>query len=222
MIVEIEGTATIKGNITYTNEILNSIYDIPQVIIFADNIDIAPSVTQIDAWLMVGLNNATSQTKLEYTTTGEINNCANGITEDTLIAANGPYGNQGDNFMPGTENDGNLSKACNSRLKINGPVQARKLRLLRSYGAGMGLQCEYSYQHEQDYTSGAWQAQWPNAGKIANCGGAGIGTGPFPYDSATPAEVFNLRADTYLWAFRQVENYSQAFVTFSREVAPRW
>jgi hypothetical protein len=105
-------------------------------------------------------------------------------------------------------------------------VQAKKLRLLRSYGAGMGLDCNYDYKDKDPvngttYTSSN-QAEWPNAGKTANCGSKWYGTGTFPYDSATPAEVFNLRADAYLWAYKQVENYSQAFVTYSREVAPRY
>jgi hypothetical protein len=194
VIVEIEGTATITGDITYTTDTLSSINDIPQVLIFANDIDIAPQVTQIDAWLMVGLNGGG----------GVINTCANGIDKDTLLAANGAYGT--DSFMSGTENNGSLSRACNNRLKINGPVQAKKLKLLRSYGAGMGLNCPYA-------------TQWPNGGGLGNCGG---GSGNFPYDSATPAEVFNLRADAYLWAYRQTENYSQAFVTYQREVAPRW
>jgi hypothetical protein len=106
-------------------------------------------------------------------------------------------------------------------------VQAKKLRLLRSYGAGMGLDCNYDYKDKDPvngttYTSSD-QAQWPNGGRTGNCVNFGsTGTGSFPYDSATPAEVFNLRADTYLWAYKQVENYSQAFVTYSREVAPRY
>ncbi|MDR2063189.1 MAG: hypothetical protein LBQ02_00125 [Candidatus Nomurabacteria bacterium] len=214
VIVEINGKATITGNITYTNEALSSIYDIPQVLIFADDIDIAPSVTQIDAWLMVGLKGGN----------GTINTCANGIAEDTLIASNG-----GDSFStkdnlynhspsaPSSAN-GNQSEQCRNRLKINGPVQAKQLRLLRSYGAGMGLSCRYGY------TDGNIAAtQWPNGSRTSNCGSfPNLGSGNFPYDSSTPAEVFNLRADAYLWAYKQVENYSQAFVTYQREVAPRY
>jgi hypothetical protein len=213
VIVEIEGKATIKGNITYTDKTLNSIYEIPQVIIFAEDIDIEPQVTQIDAWLMVGLNGGG----------GVINTCANGITESTLTAANRVYNYPNDGTIPLEGSDvPTASKECNSRLKINGPVQAKKLRLLRSYGAGMGLEeCEYSYDDTLAYNHDR-QAQWPNGGRTGVCGSRWGGVGPFPYDSATPAEVFNLRADAYLWAYRQVENYSQAFVTFEREVAPRY
>jgi hypothetical protein len=227
VIVEINGTATVKGNITYTNENLSSIYDIPQVVIFANNIDIEPQVTQIDAWLMIGLDDKTSNTKIGGNTTGEINTCANGVTENSLIAINRVYQYNHGVTMPSEDSfsgdgDPENSKQCNSRLKINGPVQAKKLRLLRSYGAGMGLnECRYNYKDNLGYTDGN-QADWPNGGRYANCGTNWYGTGPFPHDSATPAEVFNLRADAYLWAYRQTENYSQAFVTYSREVAPRW
>jgi hypothetical protein len=233
VIVEIDGTATIKGNITYADEDgnpnndvyksedMDSIYNIPQAIIFATNIDIEPQVTQIDAWLMVGLDQSKkSATKLEGSTNGEINTCANGIKENTLIAANGQYGD--DSFFSDTPaEEGAWSRECNSRLKVNGPVQAKKLRLLRSYGAGMGLECKYNYSDAIVYNH-ANQAEWPNGGSVKSCGAPQFGTGPFPYDSATPAEVFNLRADAYLWAYRQTENYSQAFVTYSREVAPRF
>ncbi|MDR2063419.1 MAG: hypothetical protein LBQ02_01320 [Candidatus Nomurabacteria bacterium] len=219
VIVEVNGTARIDGNITYTDALLESIYEIPQVIIFADNVDIAPSVTQVDAWLMVGLNGGS----------GIINTCANGIVafegdDNSLIASNG--GDVfGDSSVVGKGN-GSLSEHCRTRLKINGPVQAKKLKLLRSYGAGMGLQCNYDYKDKNTingttYTSND-QAQWPNGGRTSNCGSKWYGTGEFSYDSATPAEVFNLRADAYLWAYKQVENYSQAFVTYSREVAPRY
>jgi hypothetical protein len=199
VIVEVGGKATIAGNITYTSAELKSIYEIPQVLIFAGDIDIKYDVTQIDAWLLAGLKGGG----------GVINTCANGIAENTLIASNG-----GDAFVPagqdGDSSSGGLSEQCRKRLKINGPTQAKQLRLLRSYGAGMGLSCVYPIQ-------------WPNGAGLGNCGSLpGFDSGSFPYDSATPAEVFNLRADAYLWAYRQAENYSQAFVTYSREVAPRY
>ncbi|MDR2063331.1 MAG: hypothetical protein LBQ02_00860 [Candidatus Nomurabacteria bacterium] len=217
IIVEVNGKATITGNITYNSSELSSIYEIPQVIIFADDIDIAPSVTQIDAWLMVGLKGGS----------GTINTCANGIAEGTLIASNGGdvFTSQdnlkGDPSTPSSAN-GNQSEQCRNRLKINGPVQAKKLKLLRTWGAGMGLDCNYDYKDGIGYANSN-QAEWPNGGRTGNCVNFGsTGTGSFPYDSATPAEVFNLRADAYLWSYRQVENYSQAFVTYSREVAPRY
>ena len=47
--------------------------------------------------------------------------------------------------------------------------------------------------------------------------------GAFPGDnSIEPAEVFNLRADTYLWAYSQSEDFHQAVTTYTRELAPRY
>ncbi|MBR3323263.1 hypothetical protein IKG16_00005, partial [Candidatus Saccharibacteria bacterium] len=47
--------------------------------------------------------------------------------------------------------------------------------------------------------------------------------GALPGDgSIEPAEVFNLRADTYLWAYSQSEDYHQVITTYSRELAPRY
>ena len=40
--------------------------------------------------------------------------------------------------------------------------------------------------------------------------------------SITPAEIFNLRPDTYLWAYNQAQRFSQAVTTYSRELAPRF
>jgi len=48
---------------------------------------------------------------------------------------------------------------------------------------------------------------------------AGAGTGPA---SILPAETFNLRPDSYLWAYNQAQRFSQAVTTYSRELAPRY
>lgn len=48
-------------------------------------------------------------------------------------------------------------------------------------------------------------------------GGAGSG-----HASIEPAEVFDLRPDTYLWGYNQAQRYSQATVTYQKEVAPRY
>ncbi|MBR3135151.1 hypothetical protein IKG54_01110, partial [Candidatus Saccharibacteria bacterium] len=48
-------------------------------------------------------------------------------------------------------------------------------------------------------------------------------SGAYPGDnSIEPAEVFNLRADAYLWGYSQSEDFHQAVTTYTREVAPRY
>lgn len=52
VIILATGTVTIDGPITYTNNPLNKLSDIPQVVIIAANINIRDSVPQVDAWLL--------------------------------------------------------------------------------------------------------------------------------------------------------------------------
>ncbi|MBR0133786.1 hypothetical protein IJM16_00780 [Candidatus Saccharibacteria bacterium] len=55
------------------------------------------------------------------------------------------------------------------------------------------------------------------------------GTG-FTYDfwgnkintKASPAEIFTMGPETYLWSFNQAQRYSQATTTYARELAPRY
>ncbi len=57
------------------------------------------------------------------------------------------------------------------------------------------------------------------AGKLRlyRTGGAGVGD-----RSIDPAERFDLRPDTYLWAYSQAQRFSQAISTYTRELAPRY
>lgn len=48
---------------------------------------------------------------------------------------------------------------------------------------------------------------------------AGAGSGNASID---PAEIFNLRPDTYLWGYSQAQKFSEAYVVYSRELAPRY
>lgn len=69
-------TVTISGNINYTNDELDKISDIPQVVIIALNIVIADSVTNVDAWLVA--TGADSE--------GRINTCgAGGVGQSTNL-----------------------------------------------------------------------------------------------------------------------------------------
>jgi hypothetical protein len=152
VIVEATGKVTIDGSgITLNNGSYNDIARIPQVLIFAGSIDIAPSVTRVDAWLLAGLNGGS----------GTINTCG------------GPGGVTAVSQLDGSK--------CTNQLKINGPVMASRIWLHRTAGAGTGMP-----------------------------------------DSARPAEVFYLPASTYLWAYNQSANLSQAYLTYAREVAPRF
>jgi hypothetical protein len=80
-VIVASGTVTITGNITYTDEVLNRVNDIPQVVIIARDILIQDNVSRIDAWLVAD---------------NTINTCANvtgRLTSEkcnTLLEVNGP------------------------------------------------------------------------------------------------------------------------------------
>lgn len=103
-------TVTVSGNITYTNDSLDGIKDIPQVVIIARNIIIADRATQVDAWLVAtGTGNE-----------GRVNTCGAGdeVGEATSLT----------------------SSLCTSPLRVNGPVIANKLLLRRTAGSGTGAE----------------------------------------------------------------------------------
>jgi hypothetical protein len=83
---------------------------------------------------------------------------------------------------------------CKNRLVVNGPVFAKNLFLNRTWGAFHG--------------SGT-------VNPVTDVYGTNDG-------SITPAEIFNLRPDTYLWAYNQAQRFSQAVVTYTRELPPRY
>jgi hypothetical protein len=148
LIVESTGTVVIGGDIALANGPYTDISQIPQVMIFAPDIQIEPGVKRVDAWLLAGLDSGT----------GTINTCR-GISSVAEL-------------------DG---KKCAAPLRISGPVIASRVLLHRTAGADPGMP-----------------------------------------DSARPAEVLYLSPATYLWAYNQSANLSQAFLTYAREVAPRF
>ena len=107
-----DANVTITGNITYTNGVLTSINDIPQLIIIAKNIYIADNVTQIDAWLIAKPSATLSD--------GVLNTCA--YVGGARLADTAPLS----------------STICNKQLLVNGPVMANRLLLRRTTDPGTG------------------------------------------------------------------------------------
>jgi hypothetical protein len=81
VVIMATGTVTIADQITYSTAVLNSIRDIPQVVIIANNINIRDNVKQVDAWLV-----ATTAVNTCYNFAGSLNSnkCNN------PLAVNGP------------------------------------------------------------------------------------------------------------------------------------
>ena len=102
-------TVNITGNINYASGPVNSVKDIPQMIIIANNINISPSVGNVDSWLIA---------KNALATCDEIGSASD------LNTTSSAY---------------NLSSNdCKNTLRVNGPVMAKKLWLRRTAGAGTG------------------------------------------------------------------------------------
>ncbi len=93
---------------------------------------------------------------------------------------------------------------CGLTLVINGPVFAKHIDLLRTAGAFHGY-ADTSAKNVLDRSVGATG-----------------GSDDKKKGSVAPAEIFNLRADVYIWAFNQAQRYSEAVVTYTRELAPRY
>ena len=102
-------TVNITGNINYASGPVNSVKDIPQMIIIANNINISPSVGNVDSWLIA---------KNALATCDEIGSASD---LDTTSSAYNLSSND-----------------CKSTLRVNGPVMAKKLWLRRTAGAGTG------------------------------------------------------------------------------------
>ncbi len=139
-----KANVVIKTDIKYTGSRLNSVNDIPQVVIIGNNITIDPGVKQVDAWLIASGTN------------GNLSTCS-GVTFTDLKA-----------------------DTCNERLTVNGPVAARKLFLYRTAGSGKGEA------------------------------------------SNDPAEVFNLRADAYVWAAQYAASSNRIQTASTTELPPRF
>lgn len=81
VVILASGTVTIIDNISYTDATLNSVRDIPQVVIIANNINIHGNVRQIDAWLVAS---GTINTCNDFTGNLTSNKC------NQPLAVNGP------------------------------------------------------------------------------------------------------------------------------------
>lgn len=91
---------------------------------------------------------------------------------------------------------GVTSLACANQLVFNGPVVAGNMDLQRSFGADSQAKIR----------------------KGLNTAGANVDT-----SRESSAEIFNLRADTYLWAYAQAARYASSYSeAYTRELAPRY
>ncbi len=98
----------------------------------------------------------------------------------------------------GTETRPADSHPCDAPLRVNGPVIASSLKLNRTGGADI--------TNDGDNYTAVLGPTYIN-----------------DWQKYTPAEVFNLSADTYLWAYAQAGRYGSSYTeAYSRELPPRY
>ena len=133
IVIKSSGVVRISGDLLYTDT--NDVRQLPQLIIYAKNIIIEPSVGEVNAWLITQKD-------------GYVSTCG------VVISAGG--------WLSGVS-----ESSCGKQLKVNGPIKTGHLFLRRTYGG------KHASSAKND----------PNM------------------HPGTPAEIINLRADSYIWAY---------------------
>ena len=155
IVIKSSGVVRISGDLLYTDT--NDVRQLPQLIIYAKNIIIEPSVGEVNAWLITQKD-------------GYVSTCG------AVISAR--------DWLNGVSE----SSCGKQQLKINGPIKTGRLFLRRTYGG------KHASSAKND----------PNM------------------HPGTPAEIINLRADTYIWAYNNYRNTSAISTMNVRELPPRY
>ena len=154
IVIKSSGVVRISGDLLYTDT--NDVHQLPQLIIYAKNIIIEPSVGEVNAWLITQKD-------------GYVSTCG------VVISAGG--------WLSGVS-----ESSCGKQLKVNGPIKTGHLFLRRTYGG------KHASSAKND----------PNM------------------HPGTPAEIINLRADTYIWAYNNYRNTGAISTMNVRELPPRY
>ena len=154
IVIKSSGVVRISGDLLYTDT--NDVRQLPQLIIYAKNIIIEPSVGEVNAWLITQKD-------------GYVSTCGVVISDVAWLS-------------------GVSDVSCGKQLKINGPIKTGRLFLRRTYGG------KHASSAKND----------PNM------------------HPGTPAEIINLRADTYIWAYNNYRNTGAISTMNVRELSPRY
>ena len=154
IVIKSSGVVRISGDLLYTDT--NDVRQLPQLIIYAKNIIIEPSVREVNAWLITQKD-------------GYVSTCGVVISDVAWLS-------------------GVSDVSCGKQLKINGPIKTGQLFLRRTYGG------KHASSAKND----------PNM------------------HPGTPAEIINLRADTYIWAYNNYRNTGAISTMNVRELPPRY
>lgn len=123
----------------------------------------------------------------------------------------GSYNSDGSVADAGSEADAvnRISGVCSKQLVFNGPVMASSLTLHRSYGSDPKIRRNDAYHGSNALRNLNECADNDNSGECSKRYSVG--------------EIFNFRADNYLWAYAQAGRYDSSYTeSYSRELAPRY
>jgi len=154
IVIKSSGVVRISGDLLYADT--NDVRQLPQLIIYAKNIIIEPSVGEVNAWLITQKD-------------GYVSTCGVVISDRDWL-------------------NGVSESSCGKQLKVNGPIKTGRLFLRRTYGG------KHASSAKND----------PNM------------------HPGTPAEIINLRADTYIWAYNNYRNTGAISTMNVRELPPRY
>ena len=154
IVIKSSGVVRISGDLLYADT--NDVRQLPQLIIYAKNIIIEPSVGEVNAWLITQKD-------------GYVSTCG------VVISARDWLNRVSESF-------------CGKQLKVNGSIKTEHLFLRRTYGG------KHAPPAKND----------PNM------------------HPGTPAEIINLRADTYIWAYNNYRNTGAISTMNVRELPPRY
>ena len=154
IVIKSSGVVRISGDLLYADT--NDVRQLPQLIIYAKNIIIEPSVGEVNAWLITQKD-------------GYVSTCGVVISDVAWLS-------------------GVSDVSCGKQLKINGPIKTGRLFLRRTYGG------KHASSAKND----------PNM------------------HPGTPAEIINLRADTYIWTYNNYRNTGAISTMNIRELPPRY
>ncbi len=195
----IDSYYTVRGS-SHRVDLFTDIQQIPQIIIIADKIQITSNVSRIDAWLVAdGLDGGN----------GEINTCA---------YVNFSAFKRGEYIKQAGKGSSLSAKNCDRTLMFNGPVFAKNIILNRTAGGGTKV---LGAAEQWGSSSSGGQGRWDWwGGNVQQSSGQTLAIDATTY--AQRGEIFNLRADTYLWAYYQAQRNGILTTVYSKELPTRY
>jgi hypothetical protein len=219
------GSVFIASNIEYEGNNLEA-DSTPQVIIFANNIGINANVTRIDAWLIVGNNigapNATGGI-LNTCQAGSGDCAANQLVINAPVFARDLQLNRRYHNMK-QSGQGLQEKGCSKNVSlaisrfhtnVTGIRETRRVFNLRDSSGGLSINRTTATPTTTTPVNNINASRTQITGETTFYNDA--------CDIAEPAEIFNLRIDSKVWAYSEMlKRNTQTQINSMQEILPFW